>query len=101
VSGAVTVLSCGALAIHLVVVSSPASTGRLCRARDAGGRGGRGVGTLLGPEGTGARLGGGFSRAGRFPFLAGRGWRGAFLENCTVDASIYPGSPRVAGGSSA
>src|SRR5215472_6404536 len=74
-------------------------------ARNAGSRGRVRLGTLLGPEGTGALRGGGWSSRGPAfplcpPFFRGVGAGGRarpFLENCTVDASIYPGSSRAAG----
>jgi hypothetical protein len=81
----------GALVIH----SGCLCPGRLVRPPRAGCRNGAwgglpGVGTLLGPEGTGLALG--FFFHGPLPVSAGvrgRGWCCPYLENCTVDASIF------------
>jgi hypothetical protein len=80
-------LSCGALAIHLVPgFPGPAGT-RLAlrfvrgRAGNAGPRGRGGVGTLLGPEGTGAFGAGLPLRAGfLFPPVWGGGGPGAAVS---------------------
>jgi hypothetical protein len=62
------------------------------------------VSTLLGPEGTGFVSGSSVAGRGRLPVDAGwRPWCCPYLENCTVDASIYTWSflPCGVGGSSA
>ena len=70
----------------------PASRLPLSRGAERGPAGGRGLGTLLGPEGAAAPVGVLFllhGLAGLFSRMRGRaaGFR-PFLENCTVDASI-------------
>ena len=86
-------LSSGALAIHLGLFPSPSQYVPL-RGAERGRRDGSRVGTLLGPEGTGFSPGLQLQAAGRHPCRGGGLWCCPFLENCTVDASIYiPGAP--------
>src|SRR5215218_7849549 len=97
---------CGVVLEGGTLTSSAAGPGRLVvlQSRARGwvepGRGGRGVvGTLLGPEGTGDRCSSCQGPPGSRTVVVPRGGGGSgggvgegvwsFVENCTVDASIF------------
>jgi hypothetical protein len=90
-------LTSGALVIHSAAADEAVSRLRSASAAERACGGGGWVSTLLGPEEAGVLCSGEQSRLGlkkrpvRFAgwIPGGAGWFRPFLENCTVDASIF------------